>query len=551
MLNFYENLKRFRGITVLLVACISISFISIYPPSKVTPPPEICDNAIDDDGDGLIDLNDIEDCECITIEPESLIPNPSFEDTNCCPESQSELNCASGWIQASYPTTDFIHSCGWMGWNNGIDEFPPPQPFPDGQGIVGFRDGVYLPAGSGPDAVDIIRPNWKEYAGACLLSPMLADSAYRIEFDIGFVNSTSSPPIMVTLFGTTDCANLPFGAGEDEPLTGCPTNATGWVELGFVPVAGGENIWVKAAIDVLHDEDILAIAIGPNCANNLNGHNRYYFLDNLLLDETESFQVNISTISDPCQEDFALEVEDYPGLSYQWYKDGIALIGETAPILSQMYGEGNYQVRTISETDCVLSGMYSYAIPVISSSIYQSICDGETFLFGDQELSETGLFTDTIASTSICDSVVVLSLEIENAIADTMDVMIFEGETFDIEGYSFNQPGGYTITLTSPNGCDIETFVQLAFHSVYIPTAFSPNFDGRNDRFTALAEYGLIQDVDMTVFNRWGGIIYEGPEWDGKSNGEMVNPGVYTYVMKVTLTDNRSHLFSGSVTLVF
>jgi len=75
---------------------------------------EICDNGIDDDFDNLIDLND-DDCICEVIEPISVIPNPSFEEMNCCPDNRSQLNCASLWIQASEPTTDFIHTCDWMG----------------------------------------------------------------------------------------------------------------------------------------------------------------------------------------------------------------------------------------------------------------------------------------------------------------------------------------------------------------------------------------------------------------------------------------------------
>ena len=49
-----------------------------YIRASVDTMEEICDNAIDDDNDGLIDLND-SDCACILVEPVSLIPNPSFE----------------------------------------------------------------------------------------------------------------------------------------------------------------------------------------------------------------------------------------------------------------------------------------------------------------------------------------------------------------------------------------------------------------------------------------------------------------------------------------
>lgn len=110
---------------------ISGGVSSIYGSTQATD--EICNNAIDDDNDGLIDLND-PDCDCELIRPVSRIPNPSFEDFDCCPDNKSQLDCATSWIQASNPTTDFIHTCGWMGWQ----EFPPPMPFPDGDGIVGL-----------------------------------------------------------------------------------------------------------------------------------------------------------------------------------------------------------------------------------------------------------------------------------------------------------------------------------------------------------------------------------------------------------------------------
>ncbi|MFT5166836.1 MAG: hypothetical protein ACI8P3_002068 [Saprospiraceae bacterium] len=127
-----ETAQHQRMAIKILLPFLGLVFLSFgtSPLTMVgTPPDEICDNAIDDDNDGLIDLND-PDCEYEIIEPVSLIPNPSFEDMNCCPSNRSQLNCTDSWIQASEPTTDYLHTCGWMGW----DDFPPPLPFPDGQG---------------------------------------------------------------------------------------------------------------------------------------------------------------------------------------------------------------------------------------------------------------------------------------------------------------------------------------------------------------------------------------------------------------------------------
>jgi len=52
---------------------------------------EICNNSIDDDGDGFIDLDDPE-CFCYV---ENLIPNPGFEKiSDCCgPSMDSPVTC--------------------------------------------------------------------------------------------------------------------------------------------------------------------------------------------------------------------------------------------------------------------------------------------------------------------------------------------------------------------------------------------------------------------------------------------------------------------------
>jgi len=91
---------------ILLLPSLLLSW-HLSPPLSLE---EVCDNGIDDDMDGLIDLND-PDGNCLSAAPISLIPNPSFEDKSCCPNSNSMLECDT-WIQASVATTDYMHSCG-------------------------------------------------------------------------------------------------------------------------------------------------------------------------------------------------------------------------------------------------------------------------------------------------------------------------------------------------------------------------------------------------------------------------------------------------------
>ncbi|MEZ5043601.1 MAG: gliding motility-associated C-terminal domain-containing protein [Saprospiraceae bacterium] len=524
-------------VSFLIPALFFVSFLPFLIPSAAVTLEEICDNAMDDDQDGLIDLND-PDCSCVVIEPISLIPNPSFEEMNCCPFDRSQLNCAAVWIQASEPTTDYIHYCGWFGW----PEFPPPTPFPDGEGIMGFRDGRVIREND-PD------PFWKEYAGACLLSPLEADSAYRFEFDVGFVSSLRSPPVNITFFGTTDCSNLPFGVGDEE--FGCPTSGPGWVRLGSTLVDGGAgNKWLKASIEVVPREDIKAIAIGPDCPAVQSSVSLYYFFDNLLLSDFRSFELRIVEVSHPCAESFSLMVPDNPDFSYQWFKGGIALVGETAPQLSRIYGEGKYQVRIDDGSACRVSVSYDHTLPFFTETVNKTICEESVYAFGNQILSETGIYVDTFKTAENCNNIVTLNLKVLGTLADTVSAKIFEGETYEIDKHRFNRAGDHLVTLTSSLGCDSLVLLQLSYYDIFIPNAFSPNQDGLNDRFSVLGGEEFIESIDLNIFDRWGAQVYRGVGWDGRQNGTFVNAGVFVYLVKIRMIDGIERQFAGSVTVL-
>ena len=212
-------------ISILAVLLLATNLLGWHSFPQL-PLEEICDNGIDDDADGLIDLND-PDCTCPSADPISLIPNPSFEENSCCPNSNSQLDCADTWIQASAATTDYMHTCGWLGWEG----IPLPLPIPDGEGCVGYRNGRF----AANEFFGVTEPNWKEYVGACILAPLRANKVYTFRFNIGFSDYENSPPTEVVFYGTNDCENLPFGGIADRAF-GCPSNDPNWKVLGAVSV---------------------------------------------------------------------------------------------------------------------------------------------------------------------------------------------------------------------------------------------------------------------------------------------------------------------------
>jgi gliding motility-associated-like protein len=503
----------------------------------LSPMIEICDNGIDDDRDGLIDLND-PDCSCDIIKPISYIPNPSFEDMNCCPGTRSQLDCAATWIQASEPTTDYINTCGWMGW----PEFPVPMPIPDGKGIVGFRDGRLSQQG--------YEASWKEYAGACLLRPLLKGEKYLIEFNLGFVSDLRSPPINITFFGSTSCANLPFGVGNVR--LGCPTNGPEWIRLGSVFISGNnQNTWVQSSIEINPNVDINAIAIGPDCADINNPASTYYYFDNLILADLESFKFKISAMSHPCNSNFALAVPIRTGLSYQWYKEGIALKGETSPQISRMYGEGNYIARVLDQDgNCKLTEMYTHKIPVANVSEGKSICKGSQYRFGNEFLSQSGSYFHTFKDKNGCDSIVNLNLKVIGESYDTISVKIFEGDTYPIDRYKLKTKGDHNLLLPSSIGCDSFVLAKLDYYNVNFPNVFSPSSYGANGIFTMYNNDQEITDYNITIYDRWGSIISTGKEWDGSRHGNPAAPGVYLYSADLKTIFGGQKNFKGTVTLI-
>jgi gliding motility-associated-like protein len=95
--------------------------------------------------------------------------------------------------------------------------------------------------------------------------------------------------------------------------------------------------------------------------------------------------------------------------------------------------------------------------------------------------------------------------------------------------------------------------------SVYsLPNVFTPNNDSYDDVFHPFP-YTSVERINMTIYNRWGNIVYETEDpdinWDGRDskNGAICSDGVYFYVCKVyeiTLYGIKPRELRGSITLL-
>jgi len=121
---------------------------------------------------------------------------------------------------------------------------------------------------------------------------------------------------------------------------------------------------------------------------------------------------------------------------------------------------------------------------------------------------------------------------------ETKDLMVrYEQDT----EYTFTQAGQTYVTLVfRPDPADeaadsITITVTISESKLIMPNAFSPNGDGRNDKYE-VKEYQSLVEFHAYIFNRWGQKLYEwtdpseGHGWDGNYNGNPVKDGVY-YVL--------------------
>lgn len=119
--------------------------------------------------------------------------------------------------------------------------------------------------------------------------------------------------------------------------------------------------------------------------------------------------------------------------------------------------------------------------------------------------------------------------------------------------------GYYYVTVTDEFGCwkedGIFIFVEDVYCNedhVYVPNAFSPNNDSKNDMLKVQSR--MTNNIYFTVYNRWGQKVFETTNlatgWDGSYKGKPEPEGVFVYYLKSTCWDGSSFEKKGNVTLL-
>ncbi len=113
---------------------------------------------------------------------------------------------------------------------------------------------------------------------------------------------------------------------------------------------------------------------------------------------------------------------------------------------------------------------------------------------------------------------------------------------------------GYMIAISRRSGCRDSIPFRLVVDTVILdyPNAFIPGSDGLNAVFRSF--YRNLKEVQFTVFDRWGQVIFEtnDPEvnWDGSSKGGLVMSGTYVFTAKGIGKNGAEYFKKGLLHLV-
>jgi gliding motility-associated-like protein len=312
----------------------------------------------------------------------------------------------------------------------------------------------------------------------------------------------------------------------------------------------------------------------------------------------------------PGEESGSLSVSASGGnapFNYSW-----AHTGANSPTLENL-AAGSYQVTVVSAEGC--EAELSIEVPEEPIPVYnlatvgvgcEGDADGSLSITGPATLTYSldgvnfssntaftglaaGAYTLFVQSASGCvvsenftiDAAAALNLSLPNdleiVLGDSIQLLP-QGDLGAFSSFSWTPPTGlscvdcpapfagplrnteYTLMAIDTNGCSVSALINvrvLQERDIYAPNAFSPNDDGRNDRFVPVAG----RDYEVLVFrvyDRWGGLLHEEANlplsglqgWDGKKNGELLSGGVYVFQLEVRFPDGREEVRSGEVILL-
>ena len=394
-----------------------------------------------------------------------------------------------------------------------------------------------------------------------------------------FIQSYTDPDFSAGDFSATNCesGNLNFYINRKGDI-----NAVKW-DFGDPASGTLNNSSLLAPVHSYPNNGFYTVTLIAYRSCSIDTIRKKIYSGNLILNLNNTYQ--------GCNEDsLQLSVPSYEGVRYNWSN------GSRSPV-TKINTPGKYKI--IVQAGCSFSdsaNVIFYDKPSFSLGPDKTICTGEQLLIDPQinnvyflwstgdvsssiSINKTGQYWLKATNlTNACfdmDTVNIkdkpfptLWLGNDTLICETEELLLKTGLENNRTGLSFqwqDGSGNSTFKVRSPglfsvrvsNNCTIKSdTIKVSFKvcPLGIPNAFSPNGDGRNERFRVKYGEGITK-YRIQIFNRFGQRVFESRDqltgWDGTMLGKPQPMGTYGWL--VQYTDGQTGklvALKGTVTLV-
>ena len=185
--------------------------------------------------------------------------------------------------------------------------------------------------------------------------------------------------------------------------------------------------------------------------------------------------------------------------------------------------EGQYQVVITDNLGCSKTVLFDVVLPKI----------------GFPDFDYDSFYLQTFNALTFNDAITFTNLSTENFLSIEWDFGDGTSSKENNPTHTYTESGSYDVTIHVEyiGGC-FYTLTKTIYvgdsYELEVPNAFTPNADGTNDTFRPVY-YGLTE-VNMTVFDTWGTLIYYEKAdkdklvgWNGKINGRPAENGNYIF----------------------
>ena len=543
----------------------------------------------------------------------NLVRNPSFETTNTCAtgaywgidtlwsDSPSAYRTAQYWISPNNESPDYYNSCQTDGLNLSVPGNWFGYQYPHtGNAYIGITsyslNPVFNPHGE-----------FREYIQARLTKKLEPGALYCGQFfmSLTYVTAHQYNAVAIGDMAMTITKQQPLN--DNRPVLEVPNSHTAiistpqitqqtsisrdtgvWQQIQGVFKAQGGEEWITIGnFSTLETTDTVIVRLATDSASRPIFIS-YYFIDN----------VSLVKVSDPIFTAHDTAICQFPStiIARGGFDQYIWNTGDTTQTI-QVNTPGKYWVK-VKLADCgeVTDTIHVTVTNHISLEVHDTIvCPAllpltlaapaglSHYIWSDGQEGLSASFATggiySVEAESTCglqrDSFTIQVLQEVpdfdlgtpvNLCQDEQNIPIELTPLVALPNYTWStgaqnpsilasEPGQYWLRSRNTCGEKSDSILVTGCPSqIYIPNVFSPNDDGENDYFTVFGR--SISNVTLSIFNRWGELIYQEngdnlKGWDGTYKSRPLTTGVFVYLVTYVKEDSAVlQQMSGSLLLV-